>query len=455
MKKALVFFFMLIAFAFGSNVAWAADYVGLCVDGQWVTLSPNAESSTIEFNKLNCEFPLTISVSESDTYDVYFDGVKVDTQTPIQYQIKRLDPNDTIPVQLVDRHNGEISSFAVLTWPSMLPTYTVVGESPYEGDYYLTIMGNGQDNTAMKIDRFGNLKYYYINPYGSIADFKKVETEDGIRYLMFTTISSVYSTRGCSQSGCYVVMDENYHEINRLFMKKSDIVPTDNYQVDQHDCLYISDNEYYLITYMDKNVYNIPDTIPHKEYGTLVSAAVIQGIRDGKVFFEWDSTEFPELYGLSTDLALCDYTNSKSYYAADYMHINSISLDPKDGNLIASFRNIDTVMKINVQDGSIMWKLSGKDDDFGLTQDQMTSKQHYAQYTADGTLTVFDNGNENEQTRIVEYTLNEEDRTLTDFKFYQIDGYFSPATGSVQKLPVENDVFVIGWGTRDVANRII
>lgn len=125
------------------------------------------------------------------------------------------------------------------------------------------------------------------------------------------------------------------------------------------------------------------------------------------------------------------------------MHINSISLDPKDGNLIASSRNIDTVMKINVQDGSIMWELSGKDDDFGLTQDQMTSKQHYAQYTDDGTLTVFDN---NEQTRIVEYTLNEDDRTLTGFKFYQINDYFSPATGSVQKLLVENDVFVIGWG---------
>lgn len=117
-------------------------------------------------------------------------------------------------------------------------------------------MGGGQDNTAMKIDRFGNLKYYYINSYGCIADFKKVETKDGIRYLMFTTVSSIHSTHGCSQSVCYVVMDENYHEINRLFMKKSDIVPTDTYQVDQYDCLYLSDNGYHLITYMDK--YNIP-----------------------------------------------------------------------------------------------------------------------------------------------------------------------------------------------------
>lgn len=106
---------MPIALPLGSKAAWAADYVGLCVDGEWIMLSPNAESFILEFSKLNCEFPLTVAVSESDTYDVYFDGIKVDAQTPIQYHEERLAPNDTIPVELVDRHNGDVSSFAMLT----------------------------------------------------------------------------------------------------------------------------------------------------------------------------------------------------------------------------------------------------------------------------------------------------------------------------------------------------
>ena len=167
-----------------------------------------------------------------------------------------------------------------------------------------------------------------------------------------------------------------------------------------------------------------------------------------RFFFEWDSTDFPELYELSVEFN--DFTNSESAYAADYMHINSIFLDPKDGNIIASFRNIDTIMKIDINNSNIIWKLSGLGDDFNLTSSQKTSRQHYAHYTQEGSVLAFDNGNATQQTRIVEYQLDEENKQVQSFTSYQIDGYFSPATGSVQKLDTENDVYMIGWGTRMV-----
>ena len=66
-----------------------------------------------------------------------------------------------------------------------------------------------------------------------------------------------------------------------------------------------------------------------------------------------------------------------------------------------------------------------KGDKFKLNPQQKTSRQHYARQTENGSITVFDNGNENGQTRIVEYTLDEEKLALVSFNEYQIDGDFS------------------------------
>ena len=61
-----------------------------------------------------------------------------------------------------------------------------------------------------------------------------------------------------------------------------------------------------------------------------------------------------------------DYTNTNEiYYAADYAHINSLCVDPDDGNLIASFRNLDEVLKNrSAERGEIRWTLGGLGDGF-------------------------------------------------------------------------------------------
>lgn len=421
------------------------QYVELYIDGQYTRLDLKNPVATIELPTFNCEKDLSVRVDADEIYDVYFNGSILKSNETSMIRIDRLDKNITIPISVYNKQNTESTNFTLATWPGFIPTYSVVGRSPYEGDYYLTLIA-GIDNVAMKVGVDGQLKYYNYNAYGCLADFKKVETKNGTRYLLFTTIDTRYGTKGVSQSGCYIVMDENYHEINRLTMKQSEHIPVDGYPIDQHDCLYISDDEYYLIAYVDENVYNIPDSIPHKQYGSLVTAAVIQGFKNKELAFEWASTDYEELYEMSVDFN--DYTNCTSTYAADYMHFNSIDKDPKDGNIIASFRDIDCILKIDADNGNILWRLGGKGDDFNLTPQQKTSRQHYARYTENGSITVFDNGNANAQTRIVEYTLDEEEMELVSFKEYQIDGYFSAFTGSVQRIDMEQDVYMIGWGTR-------
>lgn len=46
------------------------------------------------------------------------------------------------------RHYKHVS--CLQTWSNTVPTYIVVGQSPYEGDYYLTLIA-GIANVAMEI----------------------------------------------------------------------------------------------------------------------------------------------------------------------------------------------------------------------------------------------------------------------------------------------------------------
>lgn len=120
--------------------------------------------------------------------------------------------------------------------------------------------------------------------------------------------------------------------------------------------------------------------------------------------------------------------------------------------MVSNLRNRGVKPPGILTDASIMWKLSGLGDEFGLENSQKTSRQHYANYTEEGNVLVFDNGNANQQTRIVEYELDEESKQLQSFTAYQIDGYYSATTGSVQKLDSEKDVYMIGWGGRVVSD---
>ena len=61
---------------------------------------------------------------------------------------------------------------------------------------------------------------------------------------------------------------------------------------------------------------------------------------------------------------------------------------------------------------------------------------------------LFDNGNAQEQTRILEFQLNEKNQSVITWKEMMVDGKYSFATGSVMKT--EANTYVIGWGTGSV-----
>lgn len=83
--------------------------------------------------------------------------------------------------------------------------------------------------------------------------------------------------------------------------------------------------------------------------------------------------------------------NSAEY--SDYMHINVAVIGPEDDNILISYRNSNTILKLDRDTEENMWKLGGKDDEFGLTEKQKFSKQQHLMLLSDGTIMWFNNCN--------------------------------------------------------------
>lgn len=138
-----------------------------------------------------------------------------------------------------------------------------------------------------------------------------------------------------------------------------------------------------------------------------------------------------------------------STVSADWLHMNSISYDPADGNLVVSVRHQDAIIKIAYQngagDGHIVWRL-GHDGGFKFNNPTNVpspwfSHQHDVEVVSDSplTLSLFDNGNTryakdlSALSRVQVLTVNES-KLIVKFAFNYDLPVYSNAFGSVQAL---------------------
>ena len=129
------------------------------------------------------------------------------------------------------------------------------------------------------------------------------------------------------------------------------------------------------------------------------------------------------------------------------MHMNSLCIDPNDGNIICSFRNLDEIIKINRSTGAIMWRLGGANSDFALTSNEQFLRQHYARLTDNNqTLIFIDNGDASLRpySRILEFQLDQSNMIVTSFKSFNVPDNFIQYAGSVEK---NNGYYFIGAGS--------
>ena len=186
-------------------------------------------------------------------------------------------------------------------------------------------------------------------------------------------------------------------------------------------------------------------------HGTVIGG-IIQELDTKKVVvFQWRTWDHFQ----DTDVVHENFHNP-NLRTLDYCHLNSLEQDT-DGNIIASFRNMDEVTKINRTTGKIIWRWGGKNSffTFGGSDKIPFSYQHDVRRIGNGHITMMDNGNyhttmwgdgsihDTAWSRAIEYDLDESSLRATPvWEYSNID--FTYAAGNVQRLPNGNTFICSG-----------
>lgn len=278
---------------------------------------------------------------------------------------------------------------------------------------------------------------------GSAFCFNRWTYNGLTRYTYLVNEVSAYRYPGGNNfEGYAVIADSSLNELSRVHFIPGAGSFSPGQDLDVHDFVLISDDHYIAMAYVPKAVTNIPAYL-NPSPNVTVLAPVIQEVSKGIVVWQWDGSTDTSFYANSVE----GNNYSDGTLAQDYMHMNGMYIDPKDNNLICSFRNQDQVIKINRQTSAIVWRLGGKNSDFRLFSDQVFLRQHNPSLTDNNqTLMIFDNGDATlrPESRVIEFRLDEANKKVTSFKSFSIPEPFTQFMGSVQKNGQE---YFIGGGT--------
>jgi arylsulfotransferase ASST len=211
------------------------------------------------------------------------------------------------------------------------------------------------------------------------------------------------------------------------------------YFTDIHELQMLPDGHALLMAY-DPHVIDMSAVTPGGNPAAVVSGLIVQELDRAKdVVFEWRSWDHFQI----TDVT----SRSVTAPTIDYAHGNAIEKDV-DGNLMISSRHMDEITKISREDGHVIWRWGGKNNEFTFVNDPgRFSQQHSIRRLPNGHVMLYDNGNFHlaPHSRAVEYALDEKAKTATLVWEYRTSpDTYGVAMGSVQRLA--NGHTVIGWG---------
>ena len=317
-----------------------------------------------------------------------------------------------------------VSVFTQLQAQQNFHTLDITTSNSVAPGYYL-LAPNSTDSIGLT-DHTG--RSVFRIPTGTVTNLRAY----GTRYLTY------YTSRWHSNTGCFVRKNHNLETVDSLFL-------SGDYLVDFHEGHVWSDTSY-IILGTERRTIDMSQIHHDGRVDATVLGAVIQerGF-NGQVIFEWKSFDHIPITEATDDV---DLTSA----FIDYIHVNSVE-PSSDGHLLVSCRHLDAVIKINRNNGSVMWRLGGsaaKHTTFTIANDAVGnfsgfSHQHSAFETPRGTIMLFDNGNLKPAPRVsraVEYQLDFSTYTATKiWEHVAPQNIHSTAMGSVEEL-VNGNVLV-------------
>ncbi|MDB5097133.1 MAG: hypothetical protein JWM80_1554 [Cyanobacteria bacterium RYN_339] len=396
----------------------------------------DASTDRIELASLNTSGAVSLRITTDDGSAANVGGVDVPSGTWVPLPVTQLAKGTAVPVA-VSGSAGPSHTFELATLPADFPEYTVQANQPKPGIVCFTATASDATHPSyLFITDQGGQPLYYKKLAAKGFDFQRCLAPDGSARYSYFQQDGPQVAGVSSPMGTVHLLDGKYQELKSLAV----LAHGDHgaLPADVHEFVYLDDDHYIVTACAAKTVTNVPSQAGAPSN---VAAAIIQEVQGGQVVFEWDSTQYPEFYANASDGN--EYTNA-TVPCADYMHLNSVYIDPNDGNLIVSFRHQDQVVKLDRKSGAILWRLGGKNGDFPLADAQKFSHQHFARQNADATLTLFDNGNALGASRLQSFKLDEAAKAVTAYDAFAPESRYSVAMGDVQKL--DASTFFFGWG---------
>ena len=227
-----------------------------------------------------------------------------------------------------------------------------------------------------------------------------------------------------------------------------------------HDFLIAPNGNYLFISYhgTERNLCEIDDYCDPGEttrMETLLDGVIQEVDTEGQEVFRWNSWDH---------VNVADCIDTRTVTEGEYSHLNSLHL--VDGDIVASLRNCNQVLRIDRSSGTgaVEWQVGGGDPPHDSGADYLEivgdedgdnefCKQHSATITASGSLLLFDNGvgcrgprkAEQPVTRVVEYDISSGSQAVFKRRYLLPAGHgHSVIKGSVRELANRN--WLIAWG---------
>lgn len=380
---------------------------------------------------LNTLFPAKITI-QGVTKEVSFKSLKASANYPLLIKSKNgfhLLFLHTTPQNFPQTHIAHPSSRSAFRTKTLSKGYILTS---FHG------LKCTSPSYATIFDTNGKLLFYRGNPNLKYSTFhlQQHRLPNKLRYSMHIQTDNVSNSW---IRGKHLLMNEKFDVIDEIQVLPTKLHP--QIPADEHEFVYIDDGHYIVLGYEEK-IASVPNYSDPQKYINVY----IQEQKNGKVIFEWSSDHFPELFDLCVEKCI-------GYKGPDYVHINSVHIDPNDNNLIVSAASNYTVFKLDRKTGNILWRLGGKNDDFNLPETLKFTRQHDAHITPDGDLIAFDNGYNSSkskflsETRISKFKLDEKNKSVLDYEQYYPFSSNSKYMGSAQAL--DNGLIFIGCGSND------
>lgn len=374
------------------------------IDGQSI------QASSFQFNTTRLSKPIKLNPLSfiKDDIQKYTAGIKpIKASFPKKIDLSSL-PED-FPQLTVDTSNNPSSGKIFLA------------NFPYGANdslgYYLMIVNN--DGT---VDRYKKLSQpsfdFKVEPNGDLSYAKVL-----VNYTEYAKVR-------------WIILDSTLTQIDSFQCGNG-------YSADLHDFELLPNGHALLMAY-DPEPFDMSRIVKGGDPNATVIGGIIQEVDDSdNVVFQWRSWDY---------IPITDSYQNLTTSTVDYLHMNAIDLD-NDGNILASFRHLSQVIKINRQTGDVMWKLGGKENQFTFINENESNAPNYFSYQHDvrcllnGDITLFDNGNQHNPpySRAVEYKLDEKNKTATlVWEYRHNPDIYAFAMGTVQRL--SNGNTLIGWG---------